>query len=279
MANSTLPSTSAHAEATAFPLADLRRCNMQGIATTPFLAGLDRTLPQLTPGISPEALAMFQAALPPGALVAAAKADKYQPAAPAQPDEAPALPERVQQSSPSAADLAQNGFNAASSVEEKKTGGAAAEDGAWEGLVDLSPMPGNFTHPTNMAFLESPDMDALSTLCQVSPLTGSANRPTPVLFKGAVQLDTRQQVLEPSAESALGSASRAAQKDSPAAVGMHLGAASVQDEESVGSASPADVAAMACRSDTAPASDTGASAVRGQPAAAQVTFPAVPLRL
>jgi hypothetical protein len=31
---------------------------MQGIATTPFLAGLARTLPQLTPGLTPEALAV-----------------------------------------------------------------------------------------------------------------------------------------------------------------------------------------------------------------------------
>ena len=241
---------------------------MQGIACTPFLAGLHRTLPQLTPGISPEALAMFQTALPADAMLAGADAGSNEPDALPLQIEPQVLPKHAQQSSPSATDLACP-HQAAQSPE------AALNSAAWEGLLDLSPMPGNLTMASNMAFLDSPDMAALSMLCQVSPMAGSGSKPTPVLFYGssaAVQ-DMSQHAQEQASEPASHSVPSAAQEDTVAGDDPRL--AALHDEESVGSASPADAAGMQSRSEVPPASDTCASGVRTRPAPAQVTVNAL----
>ncbi len=242
-------------------------CHPQGIASTPFLAGLDRTMPQLTPGISPEALAIFQAALRPGAMLASAEEGSDELAATAPQTEALAQPKEAAHSSPSATDLARPKQDMQSPIHAASTA-AAANDAAWEGLLDLSPMPGIFMHATNMAFLESPDMDVLSTLCQVSPMAGSSSKPTPVLFNAtsAAMQDMTQHASAQAPDSVLG----AAQKVSLAGHDPRL--AALQDEESVGSASPADTGAMQrCSEEAAAASDTGASAVRTRAAPTQVT--------
>ena len=123
-------------------------------------------------------------------------------------------------------------------------------------------------HATNMAFLESPDMNVLSTLCQVSPMAGSGSKPTPVLFNAtsAAMQDMTQHASAHAPDSEPG----AAQKDSLAGHDPRL--AALQDEESVGSASSADTGAMQSCSEAAAASDTGASAVRARPAPTQVTI-------
>ena len=230
-------------------------CHAQGIASTPFLAGLDRTLPQLTPGISPEALAMFQVALPAGATLRSS-GDMAATQAPTH-NAAPAPPNEDSRSTSSAAVLVHPQKNAEIPAHAAKAT-QAAEEGPYEGLLDLSPMPGVMTQRTNVAFLESPDADALSMLCQVSPMTErSSGEPTPVLF-GAVL---------PPVQDPLGVASGAA-KQRGAKVDPRM--AALQDEESVGSASPADAAGAQCRSEAAAAADTCASAVRGHPAPVQV---------
>ncbi|CAL5227928.1 g10975 [Coccomyxa viridis] len=240
----------------------------EGIACTPFLAGLDRTLPQLTPGISPEALAMFQAALPAGAMLAGADASSNQPEAQPLRMEPQAQPKEAQHSSPSATDLAYP-QQAAQSPEAAVDTAESAGSAAWEGLLDLSPMPGNLTMASNMAFLDSPDMDTLSTLCQVSPMGSSGGRPTPVLFQGtsAAMQDMAQHAQQQAREAASDSVNTAAQEDGTAGNDPRL--AALQDEESVGSASPEVVAGMHSRSEVPVASDTGASGVRTRPAPAQ----------
>ena len=238
---------------------------MQGIACTPFLAGLDRTLPQLTPGISPEALAIFQAALPAQAMPADAVAGSRQAEAPATQIKAQVLPKEAAHSSPSATDLAYP--QQAPQSQEAAVESAPSEDSAaWEGLLDLSPMPGNLNMASNMAFLNSPEMDALSTLCQVSPMGSSGSRPTPVLFLGgsATVQDTTQHTQERASEPTSEPVPTTAQEDATAGNKARL--AALQDEESVGSASPADAAGMQCRSEVPAASDTGASGVRTRPA-------------
>jgi len=217
-------------------------------------------MPQLTPGISPEALAMFQAALPPGAMLASAEEGSNELAATAPQTEAA-------HSSPSATDLARPQQNMQSPIHAASTA-AAADDAAWEGLLDLSPMPGILMHATNMAFLESPDMNVLSTLCQVSPMAGSGSKPTPVLFNAtsAAMQDMTQHASAQAPDSVQG----AAQKVSLAGHDPRL--AALQDEESVGSASPADTGAMQSCSEAVAASDTGASAVRTRAAPTQVTI-------
>ena len=243
---------------------------MQGIACTPFLAGLDRTLPQLTPGISPEALAMFQAALPAGATLAGADAGSDHPEALAQQIVSQVQPKDAQHSSPSATDLACPQQAAAQSPGAAVHTAASADSAAWEGLLDLSPMPGNLTMASNMAFLDSPDLDALSTLCQVSPMGSSGSRPTPVLFQGtsAAMQDINQHAQQQACEAASDCVATAAQED--AAAGNDPRLAALQDEESVGSASPADAASMQSHSEAPAASDTGASGVRTRPAPDQV---------
>ena len=184
----------------------------------------------------------------------------WQPQALAQPREAA-------HSSPSATDLARPQQDIQSQIHAASTA-AAADGAAWEGLLDLSPMPGILMHATNMAFLESPDMEVLSTLCQVSPMAGSGSKPTPVLFNAtsAAMQDMTQHASAHAPDSEPG----AAQKDSLAGHDPRL--AALQDEESVGSASSADTGAMQSCSEAAAASDTGASAVRIRPAPTQVTI-------
>ena len=243
---------------------------MQGIACTPFLAGLDRTLPQLTPGISPEALAMFQAALPAGTMLAGAEAGTNMSEAPALQPVSQVQPKEAQHSSPSATDLASPQQAAAQSPEAAADAAESANSAAWEGLLDLSPMPGNLTMDSNMAFLDSPDLDALSTLCQVSPLGSSGSRPTPVLFPGtsAAMQDMAQHAEQQAGKAASYSGTSAAQEDATAGNDPRL--AALQDEESVGSASPAEAAGTQSRSEIPVASDTCASGVRTRPAPAQV---------
>lgn len=252
-------------------------CHAQGIASTPFLAGLDRTLPQLTPGISPEALAMFQVALPTGATLASS-ADVAATQAPTE-NAAPASPNEAPRSSSSAADLTHPQEIAEIPAHAAKAN-PAAEEGPYEGLLDLSPMPGVMTQRMNVAFLESPDADALSMLCQVSPMGGrSSGKPTPVLFGAApapvqdpiAQLSPEQEA-PVAASSVLGVASGAA-KQRGAKIDARV--AALQDEESVGSASPSDAAGAPCRSEAAAAADTCASAVRGYPAPVQVLHSAL----
>lgn len=242
---------------------------MQGIACTPFLAGLDRTLPQLTPGISPEALAMFQAALPAGAMPAGAMAGSRQPEALAPQMSAQVLPKEAAHSSPSATDLACP-QQAPQSPEAAVEAARNADSAAWEGLLDLSPMPGNLNMASNMAFLDSPEMDALSTLCQVSPMGSSGSKPTPVLFLGssAAMQDMTQHAREQASEPVSDPVTSSAQEDAMAGRNSRL--AALQDEESVGSASPADAAGMHCHPEAPVASDTGASGVRTRPAPSQV---------
>ena len=257
---------------------DMQYCSLQGIASTPFLAGLDRTLPQLTPGISPEALAMFQAAVPPDVMLAVEEGAKDSKATLHQEHAAPPLPKLKQHSSPSAADLAQD-ISGKENPENASAELAAAEfqDGAYEGLLDLSPMPGNYIHSSNMAILESPDLDALSTLCKVSCPAGSAgSKPTPVLFTGAPMAARSTAPAPQQWSSNPAAASEPEELASGGARGEgHPHAAALQEAESVGSASPADAAAMHSRAGAPAASDTGASAVRAQATAARVGAPCI----
>ncbi len=213
---------------------------------------------------------MFQAGLPAGAMLAGADASSNQPEAQPPRMEPQAQPKEAQHSSPSATDLA---FpqQAAQSPEAAVDTAESAGSAAWEGLLDLSPMPGNLTMASNMAFLDSPDMDTLSTLCQVSSMGSSGGRPTPVLFQGtsAAMQDMAQHAQQQAREAASDSVNTAAPED--AAAGNDPRLAALQDEESVGSASPADAAGMHSRSEVPVASDTGASGVRTRPAPAQVS--------
>ena len=249
---------------------NMQCCSLQGIASTPFLAGLDRTLPQLTPGISPEALAMFQAAVPPAAMLAAAKGATH---CEATLPEKVAMPQLAQHSSPSAADLAQD-VSGGESPESASAELAAADfqDGAYEGLLDLSPMPGNYIRPSNMAMMESPDLDALSTLGKLLGPAGSAgSKPTPVLFTAA-PVAAHSAASAPQQWSSNPAAASEPEELASGAAQMegHPHVAALQEAESVGSASPADAAAMQSRASVPAASDTGASVVRAQAAAARV---------
>ena len=253
-------------------------CSLQGIASTPFLAGLDRTLPQLTPGISPEALAMFQAAVPPAAMMAAAKGAAHCEATLPEDDAAPPLPQLPQHSSPSAADLAQD-ISGGESPESASAEVAAAnfQDGAYEGLLNLSPMPGNYTHSSNMVMLESPDLDALSTLGKLLGPAGSAgSKPTPVLFTAA---PVAAHSAAPAPQQWSSNPAAASESEEPASDAAQMEGlphmAALQEAESVGSASPADAVAMQSRASVPAASDTGASAVRAQAAAARVGPPCI----
>ena len=257
---------------------NMQTCSLQGIASTPFLAGLDRTLPQLTPGISPEALAMFQATVPPAAMLAVAKGATHHEATLPENDAAPPLPQLAQHSSPSAADLAQD-ISSRESLENASAELAAAnfQDGAYEGLLDLSPMPGNYTHSSNIAMLESPDLDALSTLGKLLGPAGSAgSKPTPVLFTAA-PVAAHSAAPAPQQWSSNPAAASEPEELASGAAQMegHPHMAALQEAESVGSASPADAAAMQSRASMPAASDTGASAVRPQAAAARVGAPCI----
>ena len=245
-------------------------CRVQGVACTPFLAGLDRTLPQLTPGISPEALAMFQAALPAGAMLAGTDVGSIQPDAQPLQMGPQVLPKHAQHSSPSAADLACP-QQAPPSPEAAVESAPSADSAAWEGLLDLSPMPGNLNMASNMAFLGSPEMNALSTLCQVSPMGSSGSKPTPVLFlcSSANVQDMTQHAQEEASEPVSDTVRTSAQEGHTAGSDSRL--AALQDEESVGSASPADAAGMQCHSEVPVASDTGASGVRTRLAPSQAS--------
>ena len=267
-----------HAEAQVAIDINMQCCSLKGIASTPFLAGLDRTLPQLTPGISPEALAMFQAAVPPAAMLAAAKGAAHCEANLPEDDAAPPLPQLPQHSSPSAADLAQD-ISGGESPESASAELAAAsfQDGAYEGLLNLSPMPGNYTHSSNTAMLESPDLDALSTLGKLLGPAGSAgSKPTPVLFTAA---PVAAHSAAPAPQQWSSNPAAASESEEPASDAAQMEGlphmAALQEAESVGSASPADAAAMQSRASVPAASDTGASAVRAQAAAARVGPPCI----
>ena len=253
-------------------------CSLQGVASTPFLAGLDRTLPQLTPGISPEALAMFPATVPPAAMLAAAKGATHRETTMPEKVAALPLPQLAQHSSPSAADLEQD-ISGGESPESANAVLTAADfqDKAYEGLLDLSPMPGNYTHSSNMAMLESPDLDALSTLGKLLGPAGSAgSKPTPVLFTAAPVAAHSTAPVPQQWSSNPAAASESEELASGAApVEGHPHMAALQEAESVGSASPADAAAMQSRASVPAASDTGASAVRAQTAAARVGLPRI----
>ena len=112
---------------------------LQGIASTPFLAGLARTLPVLTPGISPGEL---QAVLQGGAARDAQQPTDSQAAAHTA---APAVQQPLQQEDNAAADGAtQAEVEAAHSSTDMEAGcasslGAQAGEDAWAGLVDLTP--------------------------------------------------------------------------------------------------------------------------------------------